>query len=95
MPSSWCREVALCQILYNGLDYQNKTFLETMSQGRFLKADKHEGWEIYEDLAEKTLQWELTPEESRIAIPVSSKRGLHSIETYIAYEAKFNSIAQN
>ena len=35
-----------------------------MSQGRFLKADEHEGLEIYEDLAEKTLQWEPTPEES-------------------------------
>ena len=44
----------LCQILYDGLDYQNKTLLEIMCQGRFLKKDEHEGWEIYEDLAEKT-----------------------------------------
>ena len=54
----------LCQILYDGLDYQNKTLLEIMSQGRFLKADEHKGWEIYEDLADKTLQWEPPSEES-------------------------------
>ena len=42
-----------CQILYDGLDYQNKTLLETMSGGNFLKKDENEGWEIYEDLAEK------------------------------------------
>jgi len=29
------------------------TLLEVMSQGRFLKADEHEGWKIYEDLAQK------------------------------------------
>jgi len=63
-----------------------------MSQGRFLKVDEHEGWKIYEDLAEKTLQWELTPEESRTANPISSKRGLHSIETSITYEAKFDGV---
>jgi len=28
-----------------------------MCQGRFLKKDEHEGWERYEDLAEKTIQW--------------------------------------
>jgi len=65
-----------------------------MSQGRILKADEHEVWKIYEDLVEKTLQREPTPEESRIANLISSKRGLHSIETSIAYEAKFDSMAR-
>jgi len=32
----------VCQILYDSLDYQNRTPLEIMSQGRFLKADEHE-----------------------------------------------------
>ena len=32
-----------------------------MSQGRFLKADEYEGWEIYEDLAEKTSNGNLPP----------------------------------
>ena len=60
-----------------------------MCGGKFMKKDENEGWEIYEDLAEKILQWEPTNEESRIANPISSKRGLHSIEDSIATEAKF------
>jgi len=59
-----------------------------------LKADEHEGWEIYEDLAKKILQWESTPEESRTVNSISSKRGLHSIKTSITYEAKFDGITQ-
>jgi len=43
----------LCQILYDGLDYQNKTLLEAMCEGKFLKKDENKGWKIYEDLAEK------------------------------------------
>ena len=74
----------LCQILYDILDYQNKTLLETMNQERFLKVDEHKGWKIYEDLAEKILQWESTPEESRITNLLFEKkppfnRDVHSI----------------
>ena len=50
------------------------------------------GGKIYEDLAKKILQWEPTPEESRTANPIFSKRGLHSIETSLAYNAKFDGI---
>ena len=64
-----------------------------MSQGRFLKADEHEGYKIYEDLlAEKILQWEPTPEKSRNSNSISFKRGLHSIEDSIAIEAKLDNI---
>ena len=45
-----------CQILYNGLDYQSKTLLETMYQGKFLKKDENQGWDIFEVLAEKIIQ---------------------------------------
>ena len=36
------------QILYDGLDYQTKTLLETMCQGEFLKKDEDQGWDLYE-----------------------------------------------
>ena len=51
MPSLWHREVAAMPNLYDCLDYQNKTLLETICRGRFLKKNEYEGWEIYEDLA--------------------------------------------
>jgi len=65
-----------------------------MSQGRFLKTDEHEGWEIYKDLAEKILHWEPNLEESRNVNPISSKRGLHLIEMSITYEVKFDGITR-
>ena len=42
-----------CQILYDGLDYQTKTLLETMCQGEFLKKDEDQCWDLYEALAGK------------------------------------------
>jgi len=63
-----------------------------MYGGKFLRKDKNEGWKIYEDLAEKILQWEPTNEEFRTANTISSKRGLHSIENFKAIEAKFADI---
>ena len=44
------------QILYDRLDYQTKTLLETMCQGEFLKKDENQGWDLFEALAEKTIQ---------------------------------------
>ena len=35
-----------CQILYDGLDYQTKTLLETMCQGGFLQKDENQGWDF-------------------------------------------------
>ena len=52
------------QILYDGLDYQTKTLLETMCQGGFLQKDENQGWDLFEDLAEKTLQWESQPQKN-------------------------------
>ena len=64
------------QILYNGLDYQTKILLENMSQGGFLQKDENEGCDLFEDLAEKILQWEPASEKSRNSQSAASKRGL-------------------
>jgi len=47
---------------------------------------------LFEDLAEKTLQWEPTLEKSWNTTPISSKGGLHSIESSIAAKAKIASL---
>ena len=59
------------QILYDGLDYQIKTLLETMCQESFLQNDENQWWELFEDLAEKTIQWEPTPKKSKNTNPIS------------------------
>ena len=78
----------LCQALYDGLEYQTKTLLESMCQGGFLKKNEDEGWLLYEELADNTIQWEPTPKKFRTNDPSSSKGGVHSIEANIATEAK-------
>ena len=59
-----------------------------MCQGGFLKKNEDERWLLYEDLADKTIQQELTPEKFRTNDPSSSKENAHSIEANIATEAK-------
>jgi len=55
--------------------------------------NQNEGWDLYEDLAEKTIQWEPTSENSRNSNS-SSKEGLHSVESSIANEARIANLAR-
>ena len=77
-----------CQILYDGLDYQTKTLLETMCQGGLLQKDKNQDWDLFEDLAEKTLQWEPASKKLRNSQSIVSRGGLLSLESSIVGEAK-------
>ena len=79
----------LCQIIYDGLDYQTKTLLESMCQGEFLKKDENQGWDLFEALAEKTIQWESCPDKPT---STTSRTGMHSIESSIAAEAKITQL---
>ena len=65
-----------------------------MCQGGFLQKDENEGWDLYENLAENTIQWEPTSESSRNSNSISSKGGLHSIESSIANETKLANLAK-
>jgi len=78
-----------CQILYDGLDYQTKTLLETMCQEKFLKKDENQGWDLFEVLAEKIIQWESYPKKTD---PATSRTGIHSIKSSIAAEAKITQL---
>ena len=64
-----------------------------MCQGGFLQKDENEGYDLFENLAE-TIQWELTNENSRNSNSISSKRGLHLIESFIAVEARIANLAR-
>ena len=65
-----------------------------MCQEGFLQKDKNERWDLYENLAEKTIQWAPTNENSRNSNSISSKGGLHSIESSIAAEARIANLAR-
>ena len=88
MPSSWDREMMTLPSSFDGLEYQMKALLESMCQGGILKKNEDEWWLLYEDLADKTIQWEPILEKFRTNNPNSSKGSANSIEANIAIEAK-------
>ena len=63
-----------------------------MCQGRFLQKDENQGWDIFEDQVEKSLQWKPTPKKSRNTNHISSKRDLYSIQSSITTETKISSL---
>lgn len=48
----------LCQIIYDGLDFQQKALLESMCQGKFLDKEPTAAWDYLEEWSEQTIQWE-------------------------------------
>ena len=44
-----------------------------MCQGGFLQKDENEGWDLYENPAEKTIQWELLVKALGIQTPSLQK----------------------
>ena len=65
-----------------------------MCQWGFLQKDENEGWNLYENLAEKTIQWEPTGETSRNSNSISSKGGLYSIESSIVAEVRIANLVR-
>ena len=65
-----------------------------MCQGGFLQKDEIKGCDLYENLAEKTIQWESTSENSRNSNSISSKGGLHSIQSSIAAEPRIANLVR-
>ena len=85
----------LCKIVYEALDSQTTALLESMCQGKFMEKDEDQGWEFFEDLAEKTMLWESTrePQKSNESSSSSSK-GLHSIGNSVATDAKLATLTR-
>ena len=54
-----------------------------------MKKDEDQGWDLYEALAEKTIQWESCPEKTN---PTTFRTGIHSIESSIAAEKKITQL---
>ena len=60
-----------------------------MCQREVLKKDEDQGWDLYEALTEKTIQWESCPEKSN---PTTFRTGMHSIESSITVEASITQL---
>ena len=65
----------LCQIVYEGLNYQTRSQLESMCGGEFMAKTDEEAWEFLEEYSEKDMQWET------IRVPIRTpNRGVHAID---------------
>ena len=81
----WC----LCEIIYKGLDQANRTMAESICQGSFLNKCETKAWDFLEELAEKTLQWETTRDESLGARINSQKGRVHTRANTTCIDTRF------
>ena len=65
-----------------------------MCQGGFLQKDENQRWNLFKDLAEKIIQWEPILEKFRNTNLISSKGGIHSIESSITVEARIATLSR-
>ena len=72
-----------------------KILLETICQGEFLRKDENHGWNLFENLAEKIIQWGSCSDKSKNQNPTSFKIDLHSIKSSLAAEAKISHLMRS
>ncbi|XP_074374216.1 uncharacterized protein LOC141714604 [Apium graveolens] len=90
----------LCKIVYEALDSSTTTLLDSMCQGKFMENDEDQGWEFFEELAEKTMLWESTrelnrePSKRNETLGSLAKKGLHLVGNFIATEAKLATLTR-
>ena len=59
-----------------------------------MQEDENQGSDLFDDLAEKAIQWEPTSDKSRNNNPISSNGSIHSIESSIAVEARIANLSR-
>ena len=62
--------------------------------GGFLQKDENQGYDLFEDLAEKIFQWEPTSEKPKNSQFIASKGRFLSLESSIAAEAKIATLRE-
>ena len=78
--------------MYEGLDQQTRIMLESMCQGRFLSKSPNTARKFLEDLAEKTMQWETTRDDSLSFRIASGKGGMHAVFDLSHIESRFTAL---
>jgi len=78
--------------VYEGLDQQIRTMVESMCQDGFLSKSPTAAWEFLEDLAEKIMQWETTRDDSLSSRIASAKGGLHAVSDWSHIESRFTAL---
>ena len=76
-PCHGLDQARLCQIIYEWLDQQTRTMVESKCQDGFFPKSVTAAWEFLEDLAEKTMQWKTARDDSLSSRII--RGGLHSV----------------
>ena len=92
-PHHAIKKWRLCQIIYEGIDYNSKILLESMSHGDFMRMTDDAAWIFLEEMVEKTIQWEGFNEKPPTTNSTTTLRsGIHSIKNSITTEAKMTTL---
>jgi len=84
----------LIQILYEGLDYQNKTFIESLRNETFTSKTANDAWGFFEEVAENTLEWEpISVDDKQLTtITATNRDGMHRVNPNFENDAKLTSV---
>ena len=88
VSSSRYREMASVPDPLWWFESSNENPIRNHVSGGFLKKEENQGWDLFEDLAEKTLQWELASKKTKEFTIYSFKRRAPISRIIYSYEAK-------
>ena len=94
MSSSWNKKVVTIPNSLWRFRLLNQDPLRNHVPRGFMQKDENEGYDLFENLAEKPIQWEPINKNSRNSNSISSKGGLYSIESSITAEARIANLVR-
>ena len=95
-PHHGFKKIRLIQILYEGLDYSNKTMIESLCNGTFTSKTADDAWQFFEEVAENTLEWEPVSVDNKqlTTSTVTNKGGIHKVNPNFESDAKLTSVVR-
>ena len=97
MSSSRIRKIRLIQILYEGLDYSNKTMIESLCNGTFTSKTADDACQFFEEVAENTLEWEPVIVDNKkltTTTAINWDSGIHKVSPNFESDAKLTSVVR-
>jgi len=94
-PHHGFEKICLIQILYEGLDYQNKIIIESLCNGTFTSKTANDAWKFFEEVAENTLEWEPVNADDKqpTTIIVTNNSCMHRVNPNFESDVKMTSVS--
>ena len=79
MSPSGFEKIRLIQILYEGLDYSNKTMIESLCNGTFTSKTADDAWQFFEEVAKNTLEPVSVDNKKLTTTTATNRGGIHKV----------------